>query len=108
MLLPITLPTLISISPFQALITEAKRQGITVVGAHHEGMARRAQGAAPGDNSDELSIDAVCPYSDLLLVKQEGNEDGRFTAISEEKGLPLVEYVKNQELSDVLRRLFGG
>ena len=96
------------IARVQALITEAKRQGITVVGAHIEGMARRAQGAAPGDNSDELSIDAVCPVADLLLVKQEGNEDGRFTAIAAEMGIPLVEYEKNLELSDVLQRLFGG
>jgi len=41
------------------LIEEARKQGMTVIGAHIEGMDRRAQGAAPGDNSDELSIDAV-------------------------------------------------
>ena len=40
-----------------------------------------AQGAAPGDNSDEQSIDAVCPKSQVLLVRKDGDEDGRFTAI---------------------------
>ena len=49
------------------LIAEAKAQGITLIGAHVEGMARRAQGAAAGDNSDEQSIDAVMPNADLMI-----------------------------------------
>ena len=88
------------------LIEEAKRQGITIIGAHVEGMARRAQGAAPGDNSDELSIDAVCPESDLLVVRQDGNEDRRFTIISENLDIPLILFEKNMELGDVLERVF--
>ena len=88
------------------LIAEAKKQGIKIVGAHVEGMERRAQGAAPGDNSDELSIDAVCPVSDLLLVRKDGDEDKRFTAISTGKKIPLVTFEKNMELSDVLKNLF--
>jgi hypothetical protein len=77
-----------------------------VVGAHVEGMERRAQGATPGDNSDELSIDAVCPLSDLLLVRKDGDEDKRFTAISTGKRIPLVTFEKNMELSDVLKNLY--
>ena len=88
------------------LIAEAKKQGIKVVGAHVEGMERRAQGAAPGDNSDEQSIDAVCPQSDLLLVRKDGDEDKRFTAISSGKKIPLVTFEKNMELSDVLKTLY--
>jgi hypothetical protein len=88
------------------LIEEARKEGIKVVGAHVEGMERRAQGAAPGDNSDEMSIDAVCPHSDLLVVRQDGNEDKRFTAISTAKKIPLVLFEKNMELSDVLRDLY--
>jgi hypothetical protein len=89
-----------------ALIEEAKRQGLTIIGAHVEGMARRAQGAAPGDNSDELSIDAVMPLSDLMVVRQDGNEDRRFTVISENTGIPLILFEKNMELGDVLTRVF--
>jgi len=89
-----------------ALIAEAKRQGLTIIGAHVEGMARRAQGAAPGDNSDELSIDAVMPLSDLMIVRQDGDEDRRFTVISESKGIPLILFEKNMELGDVLTRVF--
>jgi hypothetical protein len=88
------------------LIAEAKKQGIKIVGAHVEGMERRAQGAAPGDNSDEQSIDVVCPQSDILVVRKDGDEDKRFTAISTGKKIPLVTFEKNMELSDVLKNLY--
>ena len=91
----------------EALIAEARRQGITIIGAHVEGMSRRAQGAEPGDNSDELSIDAVCPKSDLMIVRQDGNEDRRFSIISENQDIPLILFEKNMELGDVLERLFS-
>ncbi len=90
-----------------ALIEEANRQGITIIGAHVEGMARRAQGAAPGDNSDELSIDAVCPESDLMVVRQDGNADRRFSIIADNLDIPLILFEKNMELGDVLQRLFA-
>ncbi|MGD8869055.1 MAG: DUF6305 family protein [Gemmatimonadales bacterium] len=91
----------------EALIAEARRQGITIIGAHVEGMARRAQGAEPGDNSDELSIDAVCPYSDLMIVREDGNEDRRFSIISENQDIPLILFEKNMELGDVLQNVFA-
>jgi hypothetical protein len=88
------------------LIAEARKQGMKIVGAHVEGMERRAQGAAPGDNSDEQSIDAVCPQSDVMLVRKDGDEDKRFTTISTGKKIPLVTFEKNMELSDVLKNLY--
>ncbi len=90
-----------------SLIAEAKKQGVTLIGAHVEGMARRAQGAAPGDNSDELSIDAVCPKSQLLIVRKDGDEDGRFTVIAKKNRIPLLLFEKNLELADVLQTVFG-
>ena len=89
------------------LIEEARRQNMTIIGAHVEGMERRAQGASPGDNSDELSIDAVCPNADILLIWTPGNEDGRFTAISRDRGIPMIEFEQNLEIEGVLKRLFG-
>jgi hypothetical protein len=89
----------------EALLAEAKRQGIRVVCAHVEGMARRSQGASAGDNSDEQSIDAVCPKADLMIVRQDGNGDRRFTIISEAQRVPLLLYEKNMELGDVLKRV---
>jgi hypothetical protein len=90
-----------------ALIAEAKKQGVMVIGAHVEGMERRAQGAAPGDNSDELSIDAVCPKSQLLIVRKDGDADSRFTTISKVNKIPIVLFEKNLEIGDVLKNVFG-
>ena len=89
------------------LIKEARTQGITIIGAHITGMKNRAQGAAPGDNTDELSIDAVAPISDLLLINKGGNEDSRFTIISQEKNIPMIQVEKNLELLEKLKELFG-
>ena len=90
----------------KGIIEEARKQKIALVGAHVEGMERRAQGASAGDNSDELSIDAVCPFADVLLVRSDGDEDKRFTAIATSKKIPLVMFEKNMELSDVLKNLY--
>ncbi len=90
----------------KALIAEAKKQGIKIIGSHLEGMARRAQGAAPGDNSDEMSIDTVCPESDLLIIRKDGDEDGRFTNISKAKEIPMIVFEKNMELGKVLKNLY--
>ena len=89
------------------LIAEAKKQGIKIIGAHVEGMARRALGASPGDNSDELSIDTVCPESSLLIIRSDGDEDKRFTTISKSKNIPMLKFEKNMELGKVLKQLFG-
>jgi hypothetical protein len=89
------------------LIEAAHARGITVIGAHIEGMKRRAQGADPGDNTDELSIDAIAPKSDILIIRKDGNEDGRFSAIAQEKSIPLLEVEKNMELFEVLKQMFS-
>lgn len=89
-----------------ALIAEARKQGITIVGAHVEGMDRRAQGAVPGDNSDEQSIDAVMPNSNVMVVRQDGNADRRFSIISETKKIPLIVFEKNMEMGDAFGKVF--
>jgi hypothetical protein len=88
------------------LIDAARRDKIMVVGAHIGGMKRRAQGAAVGDNTDELSIDAVAPKSDLLIILKEGNEDGRFTVIAKQKKIPMIEVEKNLDLIPEVEKLF--
>ena len=90
----------------KGLIAEARKQGIKVIGSHIEGMARRSQGASSGDNSDEQSIDAVCPNSDFMIVKKEGDSDGRFTTISKGKDIPLILFEMNTEINDVLKKVF--
>ncbi|MFO7573765.1 MAG: DUF6305 family protein [Bacteroidales bacterium] len=88
------------------LIAEARKQGMTVIGSHIEGMARRSAGASAGDNSDELSIDAVCPNSDMMIIKNEGDEDGRFTAISRSKNIPMYGFELNNDIVGVLEQIF--
>jgi hypothetical protein len=89
------------------LIAEAKTAGIKVIGAHIEGMKRRSQGAAAGDTTDEQTIDAVAPKSDILLINKEGDSDGRFTAIAKAAGIPLIAVEKNMDLVAELGKLFG-
>lgn len=89
------------------LIQEARAQGITIIGSHVEGMARRSQGATAGDNSDEQSIDAVMPFSDLMIVRADGDEDRRFSIISENQGVPLLLFEKNMEMGSVLESVFN-
>jgi hypothetical protein len=90
----------------KALIAEAKKQGIKVIGSHIEGMARRSQGASAGDNTDEQSIDAVCAVADLMLVKKEGDSDGRFTTLSKSKKIPLILFEMNTEIEGALKKLY--
>ncbi len=89
-----------------ALIAEARKSGVNIIGAHIEGMKRRSQGAAAGDTTDEQSIDAVAPNSDILLVLKEGNADGRFSTIAAAKKIPLVEFEKTMDLIPALEKLF--
>ena len=90
-----------------AIIDAAKKGGVLLIGAHIEGMARRAQGAEAGDNSDEQSIDAVCPRSQALLIRKDGDEDGRFTAIAKKQNIPMIAFEKNLDIEGVLKTLFG-
>ena len=90
-----------------ALIQQAKQLNITIIGAHIEGMKRRAQGASPGDNTDELSIDAVAPNSDILVVNQAGDADQRFTNISQSHNIPMLVVEKNLELIPAMEKIFN-
>jgi len=66
------------------LIEAAKAEGITVIGAHIEGMARRS------DASDEATIKAIMPLSDFILIIEESDKDGFFTNYAKEIGKELV------------------
>jgi hypothetical protein len=89
-----------------ALIDEARKLKMKVIGAHIEGMKRRAQGADAGDTTDEQSIDAVAPRADILLVWKDGNTDGRFTAIAKAKKLALIEFAKQLDMVKECETIF--
>ena len=84
----------------EEVITEAKAQNMTIIGAHIEGPARRV------DETDAASIDTVIPESDIILVRNDSNEDGYFTEAAQELDVPLITYEKTTELGDILVKMF--
>jgi hypothetical protein len=89
------------VARIKAIIEEAKKEGILIIGAHIEGMARRV------DATDAASIATVIPQSNLLLVREDSNEDGYFTKAAEELGIPIITFKETLDLTGVFNKLFG-
>jgi len=82
------------------VIEEAKKQGMTIIGAHIEGEARRV------DKNDEKSIKTVAPESDIIIVRKDSNKDNYFTDLGEEKGIPVYVIDKTLQLTEPLSEIF--
>ncbi len=89
------------VARIEAIIEEAKKEGILIIGAHIEGMARRV------DATDAASIATVIPESKLLLIREDGNEDGYFTKAAEEQGIPIITFKETLDLTDIFKQLFN-
>ena len=89
------------VARIEAIIEEAKKEGILIIGAHIEGMARRV------DATDAASIATVIPESKLLLIREDSNEDGHFTKAAEEQGIPIITFKETLDLSDIFKQLFN-
>ena len=89
------------VARIKAIIEEAKKQGILIVGAHIEGMARRV------DATDAASIATVIPESKLLLIREDSNEDGYFTKAAEEQDIPIITFKETLDLTEVFKKLFN-
>ena len=89
------------VARIKAIIEEAKKEGILIIGAHIEGMARRV------DATDAASIATVIPESKLLLIREDSNEDGYFTKAAEEQGIPIITFKETLDLADVFKKLFS-
>ncbi len=85
------------------LMAEAKALKIQVVAVLLEGKARRGK---PG-GADERCIDAVAPFAQYLIVKKDGNEDGRFDAIAKKTGAPLTFIDDAVDLSEVVKGMYA-
>ena len=51
-------------------------------------------------------IDAVAPFSDFLIVVEDSNKDGRFTKISQDKGIPLSEVKYALGIVDLVEKVY--
>lgn len=85
----------------EGLIKEAKELGMTVIGAHIEGEARRV------DENDAKSIEVVAPQSDIIIVRDDSNKDGYFTDIAEKNDLPFYSVEKTLEVTKPIKEIFN-
>jgi len=83
----------------EALIAEATRQKIKLVGIHSGGEDRR------GEVSTKL-IDLVAPKMQYLIVREDGNKDGLFTRLASQHKIPLTLIKQTQDLSGIFKELF--
>jgi hypothetical protein len=83
----------------EALIAEAKKQKIKLVGIHAGGEDRR------GDVSTKL-IDLVAPKMSYLIVREDGNKDGLFNRLSSQHKIPLTVVKQCPDMGPVLKELF--
>lgn len=67
----------------EMIFKKAKDSGMKIIVAHIEGTARR------NEIADKFIIPFV-PLGNLLLVFEEGNKDGLFTALSAKNKIPLI------------------
>jgi len=86
-----------------AVIAEAKKLKIQIVAVLLEGKSRR--GKAGG--ADERCIDAVAPFANALVIKKDGNEDGRFDVIAKKTGAPLTLIDDAMDFGDVVKLMYG-
>jgi hypothetical protein len=91
------------IERLNAMMAEARKLKLQVVAVLLEGKARRGK---PG-GSDERCIDAIAPFAQYLIVKKDGNEDGRFDAIARKSGAPLTFIDDAMDLGEVVKRMYA-
>jgi hypothetical protein len=91
------------IDRLNAMMAEAKKLKLQVICVLLEGKARRGK---PG-GSDERCIDAIAPFAHYLVIKKDGNEDGRFDAIAKKTGAPLTIIDDAVDFSDVVKQMYA-
>ena len=83
----------------KAVIAEARRLGMKVIGLHVGGEARR------GELSDKF-IAAAVPSCDYFIVVAEGNKDNLFTKLCAAAKIPLDAVDKISKAGDPLAKAF--
>lgn len=83
-----------------ALIEQARELGMVIIVGQIEGPSRRV------DEYDEQSIRAMSPLADLLLTRDDVNEDGYFTTLAEQHEIPQIFITDTLDLQILLPLLF--
>jgi hypothetical protein len=86
-----------------ATMAEAKKLKIQIIAVLLEGKTRRGK---PG-GADERCIDTIAPLASYLVVKKDGNEDGRFDIIAKKSGAPLTFIDDAMDFSDVVKQMYA-
>ncbi len=84
----------------EALLAEAKRLKMVIIGIHIGGPDRR------GPTSAKF-IDLVTPKVNYLIVRADGNQDGVFTKLAKDNSIPLTVIQQTVEITTVLKSLYG-
>jgi len=90
------------IARLERMIKEAKRLNMQIIAAQIEGKARRDDVGGP----NERSIDAIAPFADHIIVKKDGNFDGKFTKIAEENKIPLTIIDETIDFIQVIEKMY--
>ncbi len=88
------------IARLEELVSLAKAEGKSVIIAQIEGATRR------GPSSDKIS-DAIAHEAELLLIKKDADEDGKFTTIANENEIEIIHFEKTSDARGVLKDVFN-
>lgn len=85
------------------MIEKAKELEMQIIAAHIEGMARRDQEGG----ANERSINAIAPFADHIIVREDSNDDGKFTKIAEENEIPITFIKDTRDLTEVIKAMYA-
>ena len=80
-------------------MSAAKKAGVKVICCHIGGATRR------GALSDAFA-DMVLPLSSYILVKEDGNEDGKFTSFAAANNIPITLVYGSKDTVDAFKQIF--
>lgn len=84
------------------VVAKAKAQNMPIIAVSMEKDAR----SKISTNGNERVIDTVCPNADWIISITANNEDGRFTKLGQQYGIPVTTVDKPLELVKVLPSIF--
>lgn len=84
----------------ESILEVAERENLTLIGVHIGGEGRRGP-------LSERFIEPTAPRMHYLIVTEEGNRDGYFNRLSEERGIGLTVVTNTLDVGPVIEQLLG-